>query len=143
MAIHLGSQLDPWPRGIKILPCMVDGSGYLDREQTLQECRMADGTLLRNADGKWAKAYSYWMVGPYDGFEWAQLKRDAPEEVQRVGEYLITKQKLNIRDVSAPDPEWMHKKCEFKDKIICICILAFCVGIIALTIFLSLRGNKK
>ncbi len=140
MAIHLGSTLDPCPEDY-CYPSFFDQSEYFNFGKVINECRLPDGSLLKDADGKWGKAYSYWVIGPYNDNEWAQLALDAPDEVHRVGQYLITAERLNI-EATHITPEWMLRKFECNSQFCKFVLLAFLISSIAVTI-ITLRIKNK
>lgn len=138
--INLGSHLDPWPKNIYVLPTFFNESSYIDLVQILNHCRMADNaTLLKNADGNWAKAYRFWMYAPSTWDDWGQLNLEAPQEIETVGRYIITYERLKINN-DHPTPEWIVSQKQLNMKKFFVFLTGFILGILSL--FLLIYHNK-
>ncbi len=148
VALHsltLASQLDAWPHKGMYLPSFFTRSRYINLEQALNECRLADGTFLKDteANTNLGKAYRYWYMAPTNMNEWANLGLDAPQEVALIGRYLKTVQRLNGEKACENDPEWMRRKFSCTRSLVCVFILAGIIALITTGIFLTIKYYKK
>lgn len=140
-ALTMGSALDQWPDGQLLIPGVINASKYLNIDEELAKCRLADNTLLKEADPNslWYKAYKYWIDSPSNDSEWLQLKQDAPHEVKQLGRYLITVRRLNIY---AQHPEKPSRHISYKEKIVCVFLIALAISLIALSIIYLRKKNQ-
>jgi hypothetical protein len=143
--LTLASQLDPWPYGKDYLPSFFNRCKYINLDETLNHCILADGTLLKDApaDTNLGKAYRYWYIAPSDIDEWADLSVDAPDEVALIGRYLQTVTRINGEIACQSDPEWIRRDFGSCKKIATVCLIAGIIGLFSLGIFLTFKYSKK
>ncbi len=143
--VTLASQLEPWPFGKDYMPSFFSRSTFINLEQALNQCKLVDGTFLKDAEANtnFGKAYRYWYMAPSDMDEWAELSLDAPQEVALVGRYLETVRRNNIATSRQNDPDWLKRDFTCCKKIATICLIAGIIGLFTTGIFLSFKYWKK
>lgn len=143
--LTLSSKLDPWPYNNNFMPSLLDHSHLLNVENALNKCRLSDSSLLKDCDlnSPLGKAYKYWLMAPYDMKEWSQLGVDAPNEVEIVGRYLITIERLNGNSTYRNNPEWLKRDFSCCKKIAAVFLIAGIIGLLSAGIFLILKYYKK
>jgi hypothetical protein len=143
--LTLASPLDAWLYGKDYFPCFFNTCKYINLDETLNHCILADGTLLKDADANTnlGKAYRYWYMAPSDTDEWANLGVDAPDEVALVGRYLQTVTRINGEIACQNDPAWIRRDFGCCKKMATVCLVAGIIGLFSLGIFLTFKYSKK
>lgn len=143
--LTLASSLDEWPYKENLFPALLKDSHNLNVQNALNTCKLSDSSLLKDCDlnSPFGKAYKYWIMAPYDMKEWARLGTQAPQEIELVGRYLLTVERLNAVNTYQDNPDWLKRDFSCCKKIAAVFLIAGIIGLLSAGIFLTLKYYKK